>query len=78
MAEVRRAEIALAEKAEVEKTLRENEADLLKQARVERFREGLASASNTARTPDEAMSACLRQICEFTGLSVFHRYSIRQ
>ena len=70
--EVRRAEAALAEKAAVEQELRENEAALLKQARYERLLEALASASNAARTPDDAMSSCLRLICEFTGWSIGH------
>ncbi|MBL8377413.1 MAG: diguanylate cyclase [Burkholderiales bacterium] len=64
-AEVRRAEAALAEKAAVEGELR-------RQARQERLLEALAAASNTARTPGEAMSQCLGQICEFTGWQFGH------
>ena len=70
--EIRRAEAALAEKAQTELALRENEAKLLRKAQCERLLEALASASNTARTPDEAMSSCLRQICEFAGWPLGH------
>lgn len=65
--EVARAEAALAEKAATETALRENEVKIMRQARCERLLESLAAASNTAQTPDEAMSSFLRQICEFAG-----------
>ena len=65
--QVARAEAALAEKAATEAVLRENEVKIMRQAQCERLLEALAAASNTDRTPDEAMSSFLRQICEFAG-----------
>ncbi len=65
--EVARAEAALAEKAVTEVALRENEAKILRQSRCEHLLQSLATASNTARSSDEAMYSFLRQICEFTG-----------
>ncbi|MBL8381426.1 MAG: diguanylate cyclase [Burkholderiales bacterium] len=64
-AEVQRAEAALAEKAAIEQELR-------RQSTQERLLEALAAASNTARTPGEAMSQCLRQLCEYTGWQIGH------
>ena len=70
--EVRRAEAALAEKDTAEKALRENEAKLLWKVESESLLENLALVAGAASRPEEAMEACLREICAFTGWPLGH------
>jgi diguanylate cyclase (GGDEF)-like protein len=70
--EVRRAEAALAERDSAEQALRVNQAQLLWKVESESLLESLALVAGAATRPEEAMEACLREICAFTGWPLGH------